>query len=275
MIAIYRLSDNGYIKPKLPCATKMACLENFKSTYGIIDHLILDNCSSETIYALENGKYAKEIHKTNLGNAPSFLYAMEIAITSNEAIYFVEDDYIHCGNIKSAIMDGLSMADYCTLYDHPDKYSAMYNRGETCKVLRKNNKHWRTTASTTMTFACMSKTIKHDVQIFRSVCEGKFHPNDHEIFQKLQSECGRSLVLCMPGMALHADLTTYLSNIDIIGFEIDEWALDAIIDIAIASTYATRDDEKINDMKCLLELKAKGTKGKLVLAQSLETIMSR
>jgi hypothetical protein len=79
----------------------------------------------------------------------------------------------------------------------------------------------------------------------------------------------------MPGMALHADLTTYLSNIDIIGFEIDEWALDAIIDIAVASTYATIDDKKINDMKCLLQLKANGVKGKLVLAQSLETIMSR
>ena len=267
MISIYRLSDNGYVKPKLPCATKMACIKNFKNVYGTIDHLVLDNCSNETISLIEQGNYARQIHKTSLGNASSFLYAMDIAICSNGPVYFVEDDYIHHGNIIKAIEDGLSLADYCTLYDHPDKYSGMYNCGETCKIFRKNNKHWRTTVSTTMTFACMAETIKNDAQLFKSICEGKFHPNDHEIFQRLQSERNRSLVSCLPGMAMHADLTTYLSNIDTIGFEIDEWALDIIIEIAKESIDVT--NMKANQ----LVAQPHNVKGKLVLAYFLENMI--
>ena len=267
MISIYRISDNGYVKPKLPCATKMVCLKNFFCVHGPIDHLILDNCSEETTSSIESGGYARQIHKTKLGNAQSFLYAMDIAIGLDGPVYFVEDDYVHHGDISAAIADGLCLGDYCTLYDHPDKYSGMYGLGETCRVFRRNNRHWRTTTSTTMTFACMAETIRGDARIFRSVCEGRFHPNDHEIFQRLHSENGRSLVSCLPGMSMHADLTTCLSNIDTIGFEIDEGALDAVRCIAIDCIKAKRKnfDVVAND--------ADGVKEKLVLAHQIDSIM--
>ena len=74
--------------------------------------------------------------ETHFGNSKSFIHAVEKALDFKENIvYFVEDDYYHRQDAPQLITEGLKVGDYITLYDHPDKYTKMYDYGEISKVL--------------------------------------------------------------------------------------------------------------------------------------------
>jgi len=212
----YRISDNSYKKPKM-CG-KDKCLSNFLSKFNDCSKTFLaDNVSSEdTLSLIKNIPY----QKTSLGNAGSFMACLEDAINrfdDDKVIYFLEDDYLHNGNVIDALNEGLLFGDYVTLYDHPDKYSKLYNFGEVTKVLRKNF-HWKYTISTTMTFATKVATLKDDYSCFFKWTRN-FHPEDHQIFLDINKKA-KKLVSCIPGMSIHTDLTVY-NNID--KSYIDNW----------------------------------------------------
>ncbi len=163
---------------------KYDCFLNAKSifeTEGGILHIIADNCSKETLLWLE--QQGVNCMKTKRGNSGSFRFMLELIArerSKEDYVYLVEDDYIHCKGALNAIREGLEIADYVTVYDHPDKYSyrkntdpqgrkgSPFNR----KGLRKSvvyvteSCHWRETDSTTMTFACKVKTLLEDKAIW-------------------------------------------------------------------------------------------------------------
>ena len=67
------------------------------------------------------------------------------------------------------------IADYVTLYDHPDKYMDhdkggpnpyISNGGEVTRLVKTDNSHWKLTNSTTMTFASKVNTLKQDRDIW-------------------------------------------------------------------------------------------------------------
>jgi hypothetical protein len=169
--------------------------------------VIFDNCAPETIEELRSFAGIKEVKITNFGNAGSLRHCLQLSSKRppEETIYFVEDDYLHKSpaSIK-VIEEGLTVADYVTLYDHPDKYGNAYNKGETCKIMRTSSTHWKHTVSTTMTFASKAKVIKSDLEIWDKNTNGR-HPNDHYCFQEL-GDLGRKLACAIPGMATHCDL---------------------------------------------------------------------
>ena len=190
MYVIYRISDNSYKKTKLPCCNKFICMENFIECFSKIDLIVADNCNQDTLEFIKNNKC--NYVSTNLGNAGSFIYALDCVLNlpNDEIVYFVEDDYLHNNNrsnLELVVRQGLSFSDYVTLYDHPDKYGANYDYGEICKVRYLDRLHWRSTISTTMTFATTVKTIKEDKDIFEKICHNQFHPNDHQIFLELKN----------------------------------------------------------------------------------------
>ena len=247
MKTIYRVSDNGYKKPKLPGADHFGCMNNFVATFGFIDHVIFDNCSDLTVKKLS--KFCRNQHRTALGNAESFLYALDIALDQDdEIVYMVEDDYLHKPDSAHAISEGLSISDYVTLYDHPDKYGKMYGMGETCKLMRLNHRHWKTSVSTTMTFASRRETLRKDQHVFREVCSGKFHPNDHEIFTNL-GDMGRRLIVSIPGMSFHADISSQILNLDNSGGEIDVWAMRLMERRLANNIYKTNDGDLVEKME--------------------------
>jgi len=58
------------------------------------------------------------------------MYSVEFAIRNfdeNEKIYFSEDDYLYTREAPKIIEEGLTISDYSSGYDHPDKY---VNRNE-------------------------------------------------------------------------------------------------------------------------------------------------
>jgi hypothetical protein len=224
MHTIYRISDGGYKKEKLEFADKFYCLENYLSVFGN-DNLVLfaDNCKEETLERLR--KYPIRIFESNEGSsAKSWRMVAEYAMkeySNNELVYFLEDDYLHLKGAKKCLEEGLEIADYVTLYDHPDKYlnpkeggnPMVVKGGEYTQVLLTKSTHWKITNSTTMTFASKISTLKEDWEIWDEFTKGSL-PSDDQIFLKLQSlkklkyklfGKNRKLISPIPSMSTHVE----------------------------------------------------------------------
>ena len=116
-------------------------------------------CESRTIHTLQGGSgstaFAAVLHKwKQLSGQESW--------AEDDIVVLLEDDYAVKGPWLEAICDGLRFGHYVTLYDHPDKYSTMYT-GTPSQVYAGTVCHWRTTPSTTNSFAARWKTICEDV----------------------------------------------------------------------------------------------------------------
>lgn len=235
LICLYRLSDKSNDKNKIPFATKMHCLDNFISEFGIENLLVIaDNCENETIEQIQ--QRTKNIIKTSLKNSRSFLYCVDYAINKfndNDIVYFCEDDYLHKKDSKKILLEGINIADYVTLYDHPDKYinctepdgnPFINNGGENTKVFLTNSSHWKATNSTTMTFATSVKILKQDKKVFQDFCKESC-PNDFKLWRILTRNFyntkdkkyfiknrldQRILISAIPGISTHCE-SKYLS----------------------------------------------------------------
>jgi hypothetical protein len=223
MKIIYRFSDKGYSKVKLPLVSNENCFKNFSVNFlnGDLSDLILirDNCNSSThtqfdamIKQLNLGGCPITID-TNHGNAGSFNFALDYEIENfadDEILYFVEGDYIHDKNSKNILEEGYNMngveGDYVTLYAHPDK--EFTERIQPEYIFRSENSYWRSSDSTTMTFSAKIKTLKDDNKIIKKWVGGA-HPNDHKMFLELRKK-DRVLVNPIPGYSTHGE-TSWLS----------------------------------------------------------------
>ena len=202
MKVIYRFSDRGYPKQKLPIVNNENCFKNFCVNFLNRDlsdlTLIRDYCNPSThaqfdsiIKDINMGGCPKVID-TNNGNAGSFKFALEYAINNfgeDEIVYFVEGDYIHDKNSRNMLLEGYRLLDvaveYVTLYAHPDKEMEEGIKPE--YIFRSDSGYWRSCDSTTMTFSSRVKTLKEDKPIFDKWISG-VHPNDHQMFLELRSK---------------------------------------------------------------------------------------
>lgn len=207
---IYRICDLRDGGTKIPQISKRQCFLNFIEVFGT-EHLtiVADNTRAETLEFL--GRFTTDIVTTSLGNSGSFLHALDIAtgLDDDQAIYLLEDDYLHHPKGPVYIAEGLARADYVSLYDHADKYMQpspnplVNDGGENTKVILTASTHWKFTNSTTMTFAAKAGTLKADQQVFRHYCNGAI-PMDFHIFRKL-AEAGRTVISAIPGRSTHCD----------------------------------------------------------------------
>ncbi len=207
---IYRICDHRDGGTKIPQINKRQCFLNFVEVFGTDNLMIIaDNTRQETIDFLS--RFTSSIERTSLGNAASFVHALDIAVQfeDDQPIYLVEDDYIHTLKGPQYIAEGLERADYVSLYDHSDKYMTnspnplVSGGGENTKVILTPSIHWKYTNSTTMTFATRAKTLKADQQVFRHYCSGST-PLDYFIFRKI-AETGKTLITPIPGQSTHCD----------------------------------------------------------------------
>jgi hypothetical protein len=141
-------------------------------------------------------------------DAASFTELLEFVYkdeTCNEQdiVYLLEDDYMHRPGWTHVLREGLKMADYATLYDHPDKYW-MYP-DLVSKIFLGTIAHWRTTPSTTNTYACTKAMLKQDYSVHMAHCDmTNGYTFDHQKFRHLWN-IGRSLVSCIPGWSTHVE----------------------------------------------------------------------
>ncbi len=142
--------------------------------------------------------------------AGSFLkmvdYVTAQKIEPETVIYFLEDDYLHKEGWVNILQEGFTLpnVDYVTLYDHRDKYFLPAYDALSSKIYHTDSCHWRTTPSTTNTFAMRFKTLLEHQEIHRAYSMERKISADHEKFCKLQ-KMGAVLISSIPGWATHAE----------------------------------------------------------------------
>lgn len=216
MKIIYRISDGGYSKNKPPYVTKWGVFQHFMSVFhGYTIYVVADNVSDETYEFLTHHITPDKIMRTQLNNAGAFMYSVNFAkntFSDDDNVYFAEDDYIYTKDAPKVIEEGLSIAEYSSGYDHPDKYlnhseggpnPFISNGGESTRVLVTASKHWKFTNSCCMTFAVKVKTIKEDFGIYTHFCGFGAHPYDFQMFCELMKT--RKLVSCIPAVSTHGE----------------------------------------------------------------------
>lgn len=218
MNIFYRISNNSYNKQRLPIS-KEKCLDNFLSVFKDCNiNLIADNVTDETLLSFIKSKqfsnFPFNVEYTSLNNALSFRHCLQRAAAElplNQAVYFVEDDYLHLPNAKQIILEGLSVADYCSGYDHPDKYlnanqggnPKVEDGGEITRVIITKSTHWKLTNSTTCTFATSTNALQADLPVWEKYTAGSY-PDDYLAFSELIKN-GRSLITPIPSVSTHIE----------------------------------------------------------------------
>ena len=243
----------------MPGANKASCFQNFLQIFESV--IFTDDVFNKgekpclTIIAdrVDNQatlKMLKEtglpVVSTDLGNAGSLIFTIKTAIEENQdqdLIYFCEDDYIHRPFAPQLLEEGIQFGDYVTLYDHPDKYTSVYNFGEISKVMKGQYIHWRHTASTCMTFGSKVETLKKDLETWVLYTNGS-HPHDHTIFTELTKLYDRKVVVAIPGHACHTDLTFSGQSNQVL---MEDWAiLEMCRQIEIGL------NDELKDLRCAL-----------------------
>jgi hypothetical protein len=160
---------------------------------------------------LINFKDVKKVSMFGGNDAQSFLnvlnYVIEQNYDDNDIIYFLEDDYLHKSGWIDILLEGFEYigADYYTLYDHPDKYYLPMYENLQSKIIATPSIHWRTTPSTTNTYACKFKILKQHFNIHVHYCDLiEKWTKDHDKFTYLWN-MGSNLVSCVPGYSTHVE----------------------------------------------------------------------
>jgi hypothetical protein len=143
-------------------------------------------------------------------------------IPDDDIVYLLEDDYLHregWGDVLKEIFES-SNVDYVSLYDHMDKYIPGYfnvnAQGFVTQLFCTNSYHWRSTPSTTNSYAMKFSTLKRDIDIHYKWCDyekvGKV-TQDHAKFCELWNS-GKSLVTPIPGYSTHVENELMSPTID-------------------------------------------------------------
>jgi len=208
-------SNNSHNKGRPAWFDRAALFDHFQKTIGnrpdVKYTAVYDNSHGAlSDHFLSEKKGVKVICFDGGDDARSFVnlldYVLQQDIPETDVVYLLEDDYLHTNSWIQTMHEAFTRDefDYVTLYDHPDKYGQLYPHllsSITCTASR----HWRTTPSTTNTYACRFRTLKEDASVHYEHCElhNKF-TNDHMKFCHLRSN-GRVLVSCMPSECTHVE----------------------------------------------------------------------
>ncbi|GAB1429224.1 hypothetical protein MASR2M18_00540 [Ignavibacteria bacterium] len=136
-------------------------------------HILLDNCPDNYLDIFK--KYVASEHLifhrySGAGNGTTFGEQMKILLSQGDAenVFFCEDDYYFFDNSIVKMlesMDELPDAHFLTPYDHPDYYyRALHNYYS--KITIAGNIHWRSAATTCMTFMTSKKHLAAAGKIF-------------------------------------------------------------------------------------------------------------
>lgn len=212
-------SSNSVNKIRPPWFSRPKCLQNLLATKD--EHVsvtILMDGDNETHFTSQFSGL-KIVPVKGGCDASSFRalihHVFQGYLGDDAIIYLLEDDYVHRPGWPTAMREifASNKANYVTLYDHSDKYTLPVYNDLASRMLVTKSGHWRTTPSTTNTYAARLGTLrKHkDVHIEYSVLEQKFTFDDLK-FRHLQERLGAVLVSSVPGFSAHCE-TAYLSPV--------------------------------------------------------------
>jgi len=156
------------------------CLRSFKESLAglrVKVWVLLDGCPDE--YAQLFIKYFDKqdlvlVPLPAAGNRATFGKQVDILLqqTDSDLVYFAEDDYVYLPNSFSRMVEflrGHGDVDFVSPYDHLDCYTLTIHRHP--KWLRVHaGHHWRTAASTCLTFLTRKETLQQKQKAFLTYC---------------------------------------------------------------------------------------------------------
>jgi hypothetical protein len=154
------------------------CLKSFKDSLGSLKvkmFVLLDNCppSYEDLFKRYFDEHDLELIRLNgVGNRATFDMQIDILLDQNfsEIVYFAEDDYLYLPNQFESMVKFLrdeEEVDFVSPYDHLDYYILdLHKQKNVIKFY--NDRHWRTAASTCLTFLTMKRKLAQTQNVFRS-----------------------------------------------------------------------------------------------------------
>ncbi len=207
-------SDISAHKERCPGFSRKRCHENLLST--------LDFKRVNLTFLLDTFHPSKEPHfVTNQTKYPvveikegketgSFLQLLDYVEKRNFSpetiLYFLEDDYVHREGWVDVLLEGFSLPgiSYVTLFDHRDKYFHPNYTDLKSKIFYTPSCHWRTTPSTTNTYAMRAGTLKNSLETHRAFSRNRKISADHDKFVALEKQ-GEILVSPLPGYSTHVE----------------------------------------------------------------------
>jgi hypothetical protein len=233
------------------------CLRSFRESLGNLRvkvWVLLDGCSAD--YASIFKRYFCEqelilIDLNGVGNQETFSKQVELLCQQEDSdiVYLAEDDYLYLPGEFSSMIDFLrqnSDVDFVSPYDHLDCYTLrLHQEPKWLKVCA--GRHWRTAASTCLTFLTRREILRNTRTAFRNYrrrsfdCSVWLSLTKHRIFNPLffieqvfreplfckiivkswlycwrQILFGKSrrLWISLPAIATHLDVRTLAPNVD-------------------------------------------------------------
>jgi hypothetical protein len=160
------------------------CLRSFKEALGNLRvklWVLLDGCTDE--YSKLFMKYFEPeqlvlIPLPGVGNQATFEKQIQILLEQEESdlIYFAEDDYVYLPNQFPRMIEFLRAnndVDFVSPYDHLDCYTLEIHRHRKWVRVHAGH-HWRTAASTCLTFLTRKQTLRRNEKTFRTYCRRNF-----------------------------------------------------------------------------------------------------
>jgi len=142
---------------------------------------ILDNCPENyerMILEFFDEKDVEFIRYNGVGNLATFGIQMDLLLkqTYSENLFFMEDDYLFRPSVVLKALNFLKQdqVSFVTPYDHIDNYTMDIHQQHKYKIVVYEDYHWRTTASTCMTFLTKKKALIETENVFRSYCNGNW-----------------------------------------------------------------------------------------------------
>jgi len=212
------VSSNSVGKTRPEWFSREKCFKNLLDTMGDEVSLTVVFDGTPTDHFVEKYEGFDLVSFEGGNDGLSFLnllnYVEGLDIEDDDIVYLLEDDYLHQTNWPKVLEEGLSRpgVEYVTLYDHMDKYFLpMYNNLQS-QVIATPSAHWRTSPSTTNTYACRYGTLIEHMDIHREYCDlEKGFTRDHDKFVRLWQE-GSNLITSIPGYSTHVEVE-YMSPI--------------------------------------------------------------
>ncbi len=179
-----RVSKVPFIHPDNKFKLAEVGVSTFKTSLGALKakvFFILDNCPPE--YETMILKYFRqedvEFVRCNAeGNLATFGRQLDILLSQNfsDVVYFAEDDYVYRPDVMGNAISLLSnnSVHFVTLYDHLDSYDLEIHTMHNYSIFLHSNTHWRTSASTCLTFLTTKETLRKTEKILRSYCYGNW-----------------------------------------------------------------------------------------------------
>jgi len=210
-------SGNGKSRPK--GFSKLKCYKNLKQTIdkNLADITFLMDGDLDKHFLKNENEY-KVVPINGGTECASFLklleYVTKLNLTDDKIIYLLEDDYMHRKDWCKVLSEAFNQTntDYATLYDHNDKYTDMYKDLKS-KIYVTDNCHWRTTPSTTNTYAMRVGTLKKDLELHKKYSKNCTISADHAKFLDLGKN-GATIISSIPGYSTHMETNLQSPTID-------------------------------------------------------------